>query len=134
MMAFAAGAVLMSLPALAFALFPLTLAELMGAPAEVVPIVVPLFMVCAVFQIFDGTQGVGAGVLRGAGETRFTFLANMVAHYGVGLPVALLLGFGLDMGIVGIWWGLCAGLIAVSFAVFWRFERLSSRTLQPLEA
>jgi MATE family multidrug resistance protein len=79
-------------------------------------------------------QGVGAGVLRGAGETRFTFLANMVGHYGVGLPVALLLGFGLKLGVVGIWWGLCAGLTAVALALFWRFERQSAGTFQPLEA
>jgi MATE family multidrug resistance protein len=134
MMAFASGACFMSLCALMFALFPLPLAHLMGAPAEVIPLLVPLLMVCAVFQISDGVQGVGAGVLRGAGETRFTFIANMVGHYLVGLPVALLLGFWLKLGVVGIWWGLCAGLTAVALALFWRFERQSSGTFQPLEA
>jgi MATE family multidrug resistance protein len=134
LMAFASGACFMSLCALVFALFPGPLAHLMGTPADVVPLLVPLLMVCAVFQISDGVQGVGAGVLRGAGETRFTFLANMVGHYGVGLPVALLLGFGLKLGVVGIWWGLCAGLTAVALALFWRFERQSAGTFQPLEA
>jgi MATE family multidrug resistance protein len=134
LMAFASGACFMSLCALVFALFPGPLAHLMGTPTEVVPLLVPLLMVCAVFQISDGVQGVGAGVLRGAGETRFTFLANMVGHYAVGLPVALLLGFGLKLGVVGIWWGLCAGLTAVALALFWRFERQSSGTFQPLEA
>ena len=90
-------------------------------------------MVCAVFQLSDGVQGVGAGVLRGAGETRFTFLANVVGHYAVGLPVALLLGFGLKLGVVGIWWGLCAGLTFVGLALLWRFERQSAGTLQPME-
>ncbi|MFY0583146.1 hypothetical protein ACN28S_60580 [Cystobacter fuscus] len=94
---------------------------------------VPLLMVCAVFQLSDGVQGVGAGVLRGAGETRFTFLANVVGHYAVGLPVALLLGFGLKLGVVGIWWGLCAGLTAVGLALLWRFERQSAGTLRPME-
>lgn len=134
LMAFASGAGFMSLSALMFALFPRQLAELMGTPAEVMPLVVPLLMVCAVFQISDGVQGVGAGVLRGAGDTRFTFYANMVGHYGVGLPVALLLGFGLKLGVFGIWWGLCAGLSAVALALFWRFHRQSAGTFQPLEA
>jgi multidrug resistance protein, MATE family len=132
--ALAGGAGFMALSALVFALFPRALSELAGASAEVMPLVVPLLMVCAVFQVFDGVQGVGAGVLRGAGETRFTFLANMVGHYAIGLPLSLLLGFGMNLGIVGIWWGLCAGLIAVAFALLWRFHRLSAGTLRPLEA
>jgi MATE family multidrug resistance protein len=134
LMAFASGAAFMTVGALVFALFPQPLARLMGTPPEVIPLVVPVLMVAAVFQISDGVQGVGAGVLRGTGDTRFTFLANMVGHYGVGLPVALLLGFGLKLGVVGIWWGLCAGLTAVALALLWRFNRLSAGNLRPLEA
>jgi multidrug resistance protein, MATE family len=134
LVAFAGGAGFMALSATVFALFPLPMARLAGAPSDMVSLVVPLLMVSAVFQVFDGVQGVGAGVLRGAGETRFTFLANMVGHYGIGLPLSLVLGFGLKQGIVGIWWGLCAGLIAVAVALLWRFHRLSSGTLRPLEA
>lgn len=132
--AFAGGAGFMTLSALVFALFPGPLSQLAGASEEVVPLLVPLLMVCAVFQVFDGVQGVGAGVLRGAGDTRFTFVANMVGHYAIGLPLSLLLGFGLNQGIIGIWWGLCAGLVAVAVALLWRFHRLSSNTLRPLEA
>ncbi|MDY7230044.1 MATE family efflux transporter [Hyalangium rubrum] len=132
--AFAGGAGFMALSALVFALFPRTLADLAGAQPDVVPLVVPLLIVSSVFQVFDGVQGVGAGVLRGAGETRFTFLANMVGHYGIGLPLSLALGFGLNQGIVGIWWGLCGGLISVALALLWRFHRLSAGTLRPLEA
>ncbi|MFP2929857.1 MATE family efflux transporter, partial [Pyxidicoccus sp. 3LG] len=132
--AFAGGAGFMALGALVFALFPKALAELAGAPEDVLPLVVPLLMVSAVFQVFDGVQGVGAGVLRGAGDTRFTFLANMVGHYAIGLPLTLLLGFKLGQGVVGIWWGLCAGLITVAVALLWRFHKLSAGTLRPLEA
>jgi MATE family multidrug resistance protein len=132
--AFAGGAGFMALSALVFAIFPHTLSQLAGASDDVVPLLVPLLMVSAVFQVFDGVQGVGAGVLRGAGETRFTFVANMVGHYAIGLPLSLMLGFGLKLGIVGIWWGLCAGLIAVALALLWRFHRLSAGTLRPLEA
>ncbi|ADO68607.1 MATE family efflux transporter [Stigmatella aurantiaca] len=132
--AFVGGACFMGVSGLVFALFPQQMARLAGAPTEVIPLVVPLLMVSAVFQIFDGVQGVGAGVLRGTGATRFTFVANMVAHYGVGLPVSLWLGFGMGMGVVGIWWGLSAGLICVAFSLVWRFHRLSSGVLRPLEA
>ena len=92
----------------------------------------PLMVVAGVLQISDGIQGVGAGVLRGAGDTRFTFLANMVGHWAVGLPVALGLGLGLGLGVTGLWWGLCSGLTAVAAGLFWRFLRLSSREIVPL--
>ena len=81
-----------------------------------------------------GDPDIWAVVLRGAGETRLTFIANMVGHYAIGLPLSLVLGFGLKMGIVGIWWGLCAGLVFVALVLLWRFNRLSAGTLRPLEA
>ena len=95
---------------------------------------VPLLAVCAVFQLSDGIQGVGAGVLRGAGDTRFAFVANLVGHYVVGLPVAIVLGLRLGQGVIGLWWGLCAGLTAVAMALLTRFLHLSAREIPPLEA
>jgi MATE family multidrug resistance protein len=130
--AFAAGTAFMSLAAVFFALFPEPLARAAGAPPDVLRLAAPLLMVSAVFQISDGVQGVGAGVLRGAGEAHFTFVANLVGHYAIGLPVALLLGFGLGQGVVGIWWGLCVGLTAVALALLWRFHRVSAGTIRPL--
>ncbi|HET6924135.1 MAG TPA: MATE family efflux transporter [Anaeromyxobacteraceae bacterium] len=132
LVAFGAGAGFMSLWGLAFLLFPGPLARLMTDQPEVVAAAAPLMVVAGVFQISDGIQGVGAGVLRGAGDTRFTFLANMVGHWAVGLPLALALGVGLGMGITGLWWGLCAGLTAVAAGLLARFLRLSSREIVPL--
>ena len=88
--------------------------------------------VAAVFQISDGVQAVGAGVLRGAADTRFAFVANLLGHWAIGLPVAIFLGFGLSLGIVGMWWGLCAGLTVVAALLFVRFLRLSNRLIQPV--
>ena len=85
-----------------------------------------LAVMSAVFQLSDGIQAVGSGILRGAGDTRYAFLANIIGHWTIGLPVALLLGFTMKMGIVGLWWGLCAGLTAVAVLLFVRFERLSA--------
>jgi MATE family multidrug resistance protein len=73
-------------------------------------------------------------VWRGAGDTHFTFVANVVGHWLIGLPVALLLGFGAHLGVFGVWWGLAAGLSAVAAALLWRFWRLSSRDIRPLAA
>ncbi len=130
--AFGAGAAFMSLVGLSFVLFSGPLARLMTDQPAVMAVAAPLMMVAGVFQISDGIQGVGAGVLRGAGDTRFTFLANMVGHWAVGLPVALALGLGLHWGVTGLWWGLCTGLTAVAIGLFTRFWRLSSRAIVPL--
>ncbi len=105
-----------------------------NAPA-IAALAVPLFAVAAVFQVSDGLQGVGAGVLRGAGDSRFTFTANVVGHYLVGLPArALARVRDSGWGVVGIWWGLCAGLTAVAVALVWRFLRISGREIVPLAA
>jgi MATE family multidrug resistance protein len=89
-------------------------------------------MVAAVFQLSDGVQAVGAGVLRGAADTKYTFYANLVGHWLIGLPLALWLGFSRGMGIVGLWWGLCVGLTIVAVLLFIRFEKLSRKLIEPI--
>ena len=134
LLAFGAGAGFMSLCACAFWLAPAAFARLISDQEPVVAAAVPLLAVAAFFQISDGVQGVGAGVLRGAGDTRYAFFANVIGHYGVGLPIALLLGFHYRRGVVGLWWGLCAGLTAVALALFVRFWLRSSRHIEPIES
>jgi MATE family multidrug resistance protein len=132
--AFVLGVVLMSAAALAFTFFPRPLARLMTDDENVIATAIPLFLVAAVFQLSDGVQAVGGGVLRGAGDTKMTFYANIVGHWLIGLPVALYLGFERQLGIVGLWWGLCAGLTVVAVLLFLRFERLSRGEIKPIEA
>lgn len=131
--AFGLGAAFMALCGVALFAVPEPLVRLLSDRPEVIAATVPLLAVAAVFQVFDGVQAVGAGVLRGAGDTRFAFVANVVGHYGVGLPVALALGFGLGRGVFGLWWGLCAGLAAVAAALLGRFVVRSRRAIAPLE-
>jgi MATE family multidrug resistance protein len=134
LLAFGVGTAFMGCMALLFVLVPGALVGVMTDSAEVARLAVPLLVVTALFQISDGIQGVGAGVLRGAGDSRFTFVANVIGHWAIGLPVALLLGFVAHQGVIGIWWGLAAGLTAVAGALAWRFLRLSSHEIHPLAA
>lgn len=133
LVAFAAGASVMAVSALGFLFAPGPLARLLSDQPEVIAAAAPLLAVCAVFQISDGVQGVGAGVLRGAGDTRFAFAANVAGHYLVGLPVAIWLGLYRGRGVSGLWWGLCVGLTTVAVALLGRFVRLSGRELTALE-
>jgi multidrug resistance protein, MATE family len=131
--AFVGGTLVMGVSALLFALFPRAIARLVTDQENVIAASLPLMLVAAVFQLSDGVQAVGAGVLRGAGDTKYAFLANIAGHWAVGLPVALFLGFRAGMGIVGLWWGLCAGLTVVAVLLFVRFERLSRTAIRPLD-
>jgi MATE family multidrug resistance protein len=132
LVAFGAGAAFMSLCALAFLLFPRPIARLLTDDPEVLAVAVPLLRVAALFQVSDGVQAVGAGVLRGAGETRFTFAANMVGHWALGAPAAVVLGSVLGGGVTGLWWGFLVGLTAVAASLLWRFLRISRREIVPL--
>jgi MATE family multidrug resistance protein len=117
---------------LLFVAVPGLIARLMTDDAVVVAAAVPLLRVAAVFQVFDGVQAAATGVLRGAGVTRFTFLANVVGHWLLGAPALLLFVGVLGMGVAGLWWGFVVGLAAVAGALLVRFLRLSSREIAPL--
>ncbi len=129
-----AGTAVMAVGALSFLLFPAALVRLLTDRPQVISVAVPLLAVAAAFQLSDGLQAVGAGVLRGAGDTRFAFLANVAGHWLVGLPVALLFAHVLGRGLLGLWWGLAAGLTAVALALVVRFLMLTSRPIVRLDA
>jgi MATE family multidrug resistance protein len=120
----------MTLSALTFLAIPAPLAAILTDDPAVLRAAVPLVMIAAVFQLSDGAQAVAAGALRGAGDAQPPLLANVAGHYAVGLPIAVGLGFGADLGAAGIWWGLCAGLTAVGVALILRFAVLSSRPIR----
>lgn len=121
--AFIGGTAFMSAAALCFVGFPSAFAEWMSSDAQVIAAVHQLLLVLAVFQVSDGLQAVGAGALRGLGITGFTFTANLVGHWVLGLPVAYALGMWASWGVVGLWWGLSAGLTAVGLALLFYFLR-----------
>ena len=130
--AIAGGTAVMIAGAAIFSIFPRPIARLLTDQEVVVAAAVPIFLIAAVFQLSDGLQAVGAGILRGAGDTSFPLAANLVGHWLIGLPIALYLGFHRNMGIVGLWWGLCSGLTAVAILLLARFNRLSKKAIAPI--
>ena len=85
--------------------------------AAVVTLAATVLPIVAAFELFDGLQVVGAGILRGMGETRPAALANFVGYYLLGLPLGWWLGSPARLGLAGIWWGLALGLFAVAVAL-----------------
>jgi multidrug resistance protein, MATE family len=111
------GALFMSSAAAAFLIVPRTLIGAFTSDASVVAIGVSLLFVGAVFQLFDGLQGVATGVLRGLGDTRSPMLWNLAGHWFIGLPLGYTLCFGAGLGVIGLWWGLSVGLIICGIAL-----------------
>ena len=126
---FAASTAFMLFAAGVFIGFAGPLAGLLSDRAEVLAAAIPLIHIAAFFQVFDGAQAVGAGALRGVGETKFIQYANLVGYYAVGLPLAVFLAFPAKLAERGLWWGLSAGLFVVAAALVYKFERISRGVL-----
>ncbi|MGH0035279.1 MAG: MATE family efflux transporter [Myxococcota bacterium] len=118
--ALACGAGLMSSWAVLFVVARLGLPRLYTAEPAVVAAAASVLPVAAAFQIFDGTQVVGAGILRGMGRTRPAAWFNLVGWWVLALPLAAWLTLETGAGLQGVWWALCFGLAVVATAmVLW---------------
>jgi MATE family multidrug resistance protein len=108
------GASVMAFFGLLFATLPEQLARLFTPDRAAIEMAAMLLPIAAAFQIADGTQVVGAGILRGTADTRFPAIIAFLGYWVIGLPVGLLLAFPLGLGPRGLWWGLTLGLASVA--------------------
>lgn len=106
-----------------FVLFPGPLASVFGAADDVVAIATDVFLVAALFQVFDAFAMVGLGALNGAGDTRFVFVAGVGFAWVVKLPIGWVLSTKVGLGAVGAWWGLLVEVVVIWLAVRWRLKR-----------
>ena len=128
--AYVCGVGFMCLTALGFLLFPRQLAEMMTSDVVVIPIAAALIPVAGVFQVFDGGQAVGAGVLRGLGDTRLPLIAMLGGYWLIGLPVSVWLGFHTGMREVGLWSGFVVSLGLVAVFLLLRIQVLLKRDVR----
>ncbi|MEK7657035.1 MAG: MATE family efflux transporter [Elusimicrobiota bacterium] len=93
---------------------------------EVLALGTRLLLVGALFQICDGMQVTLTGSLRGLREARIPMVANFFGHWLIGFPLGLFLAFKAGLGALGLWIGLCTGLVLVAFSLLfvWRKKTL----------
>lgn len=119
------GLAFMGVAAAVFWFFPHWLVDVFlteeAAGGPVAALAVSFLAVAAGFQLADATQVITAGALRGLKDTRGPMLIALAGFWMVGVPVGALLAFGLDMGGIGVWWGLLCGLVAVAVLLSMRF-------------
>jgi MATE family multidrug resistance protein len=104
------GAGFMSLTAITFLAIPEALASLYTPDPRAQALAAVLIPIAGVFQVFDGSQVVCVGVLRGVGDTGAPLAINVLGFWFIGVPVSAALAFYAGLGPRGLWWGLVVGL------------------------
>ncbi|MDB5131777.1 MAG: norM [Mucilaginibacter sp.] len=119
--------VFMCITALIFTVFNHVLPWIYTTDKIVISIAAQLLILAALFQLFDGTQVVGLGILRGIGDVNVPTFITFLAYWVVGLPVGYVLGIKLNLGVQGVWYGLVLGLAVSSILLFFRFQFISKK-------
>lgn len=89
--------------------------------AQTVLTAAPLLMIAAAFNLFDGSQAIAAGNLRGLKDTRVPMWIAIGSYWGLGMPLAYVFAFQFGLLTPGIWLGLACGLLATAILLNWRF-------------
>jgi multidrug resistance protein, MATE family len=134
--AFALGVGFMALMALMLLFFPNALIGIfidrdLAENKRVVELAASFLMVAAVFQIADGAQVVGAGMLRGLHDTRMPMVFALIGYWVIGIGVGTGLAFWGGLAGVGIWIGLASGLAVVSVLMLLRWRSRARLGLLP---
>jgi MATE family multidrug resistance protein len=120
----------MTMTAAVFLSMPHLLSATFTRDAEVAALASLLLPIAGIFQVFDGAQAVGAGVLRGAGDTTAPLYVMLASYWIVGVPVSAYLGFRTSLGAAGLWWGFVVSLAAVAIVLLLRIRTVFGRELR----
>ena len=107
--------------AVAFVVFARPLARLYSVEEPVMPYILPLLMLAAIFQLADGIQAGGMNLLRGIKDVRWSGAISVLSYWVVSLPLSYGLGIYLDWGVSGIWLGFTVGLFVAALLSVRRF-------------
>ena len=133
----AMGVAFMLLSGTLFVLVPRTLIGFFTHDADVMALGASLLAIAAVFQLFDGLQGVVTGTLRGLGDTRTPMVTNLGGALAGGAADRLHALLRRGLGAPGLWWGLSVGLIVagvVLMAVWMRRVAASRGRARDIES
>tara|TARA_R110000850_G_scaffold8844_4_gene32528 strand:+ start:682 stop:2070 length:1389 start_codon:yes stop_codon:yes gene_type:complete len=133
---FILGTSFMAAMALLFVLAPDFLISMFidaSAPGneEVAALAVSFLAIAAIFQIVDGAQVVGAGMLRGLHDTTVPMLFALMGYWFIGIGLGAGLAFWQDWQGIGIWTGLAGGLAVVAVLMLARWMMRAKLGLLP---
>ncbi len=94
---------------------------------DVQQIVSSLLLIAALFQLSDGVQVVGLGVLRGIKDVSIPTWITFISYWLIGLPSCYVLAFVFGLGVQGVWYGLTIALTSAAVFLFLRFNYIIRR-------
>lgn len=120
--------------------FTTTLRDVWGQAFTSDPAIVSLtamaLPVVGLCELGNCPQTTGCGVLRGSARPSLAANINLACFYGVGMPIALVMGFVLEMGLVGLWLGLLAAqctcallMVSILLTTDWSLQAKRAREL-----
>ena len=125
--AYVMGMALMIFTALCFIFLGRQISMIFTNDEMVIAISTQLLMIAGFFQIVDGAQAVGLGVLRGLEDVKIPTVIVIIAYWGLSIPLSYIFAFTLDMGAVGVWYGYLAGLSFSGLFLYMRFLHYSKK-------
>lgn len=114
----------------AFIILKNTLPTLYIDNPEVISIASVLLIFAAIFQVFDGSQAVGLGILRGLIDVKIPTIITFTAYWIIMIPSGYAFAFLLNMGVNGIWLGYVFGLATSAILLNTRFNLRSKKKIR----
>lgn len=111
----------MGLCGILFVTFGKQIAELYIEDQQVITITQQLLLIAAIFQMSDGAQAVGVGLLRGLEDSKVPTVLVGIAYWVIAIPLGWFFSTYMSLGVVGIWYGLLIGLTASALFLCFRF-------------
>jgi len=112
----------MILCALLFFMFRFQLPKMFSPDKAVIAQAASLLIIAGIFQVFDGLQIVGLGILRGFADVKAPMFIATISYLIIGIPVSYLLAFTFKIGPEGIWIGFATGLASAALMLFIRIK------------
>jgi len=104
-----------------FIVFNQQIAGLYKLSDGVMPIILPLFLLAAAFQVADGIQAGAMNMLRGVKDVNWSSGLSILSYWVVSLPLSYILGVTMGWEVYGVWLGFTIGLFVAAILGTWRF-------------
>ncbi|CAI0463310.1 unnamed protein product [Linum tenue] len=96
---------------------------LFSSDTDVKALVKALTPLLALSIIINNVQPVLSGVAIGAGWQAAVAYVNIACYYAFGIPIGLIFGYVLHLGVTGIWYGMLGGTVLQTLVLFWMVYR-----------
>ena len=118
--------VFMACSALVFLIFPKFIVGIFTTDQNLFKIALPVMSILVIFQLFDGLQISLSGICKGIKETKIVFWANLIAYWGVSIPLGYCLAFKAGFMLTGFWIGLVSASVVLCGVMLFRLLKIFS--------